>query len=145
MKATGLAVLAVIAVVVTSIVLAVGHYAFSWWAAPYQGSLQARQQILGSGDFRIQAYDHFFSLCASIQTSEQAMQQTQTQEKTDKGGDLSRDKINFGAQLNNRNDAANQYNVESTEHWTVGQFKANSLPYTIPAYKKGVTTQCASS
>jgi hypothetical protein len=120
-------------------------YGAGWVTAPWSGALQARQEIQGSGDFRIQAYDHFFQLCASVQTMDEALQQTLTQEKTDKGSDLTRDKINYGAQLNDRNDAANQYNAESAEHWTVGQFKANNLPFQIPAYQKGIVTTCASS
>lgn len=134
---------AVALIIVISIVLAVGHWAFSWWAAPYQGKLQARQQIQGSGDYRIQAYNHFFDLCASITTMDQALQQTVANEKTDKGESLQIDRTNFTAQLNSRDDAANTYNQDAQKSYTVGQFKASKLPFQIPAYQKGKVYQCA--
>jgi hypothetical protein len=115
-----------------------------WIAAPWQGKLQARQQIQ-SGSFRIQAYNHFFDLCASVTTLDQALQQTLVSEQTDKGDDLSRDQINFTAQLNDRNDAANQYNADSHKSYTVGQFKSANLPFAIPAYQKGQVFTCAGS
>lgn len=127
--------------VVVGIVLAVGHWAFSWWAAPYQGKLQARQQIQ-SGNYRIQAYTQFFSLCASVTTMDQALQQSYSDLKTASKGDKSRIETNITAQLNDRNDAANQYNTQSQESYTVGQFKASKLPYVIPAYKKGKVFSC---
>lgn len=125
-----------------AVIFGVG-YAFNWWFAPYQGKLQARQQIQGNGDFRIQAYNQFFDLCATVTTLDQQLQQTLAQEKADKGSDLSRDKINFGAQFNSRNEAANQYNVNAQKHYTVGQFKASDLPYQIPSYQKGQVFTCA--
>ena len=136
-----LAIVAVIAAV--GIVIAIGSYAFNWFAAPYQGKLQARQQIQGSGDFRIQAYNHFFDLCASVTTMDQALQATVQAEKQDSGQSLSEDRTNYIAQLNSRNDAANQYNVDAEKSYTVGQFRASNLPYQIPNYQKGKVFTCA--
>lgn len=113
-----------------------------WVAAPWQGKLQARQQIQ-SGNFRIQAYNQFFDKCASVTTLDQALKQTLASEKTDTGSDLTRDRINFTAQLNDRNDAANTYNADARKSYTLGQFKASSLPYTIPPYQKGQVFTCA--
>ena len=127
--------------VAVSIVFAVGHWAFSWFAAPYQGKLQARQQIQ-SGNFRIAAYSQFFNECASVTTLDQALQQNLVAEKTDKGFSLQQDRTNYTAQLNSRNDAANQYNTQSQESYTVAQFKASNLPYVIPTYKKGKVFSC---
>lgn len=118
-------------------------FAAGWVTAPWSGKLQARQQI-NSGDFRIQAYNHFFDLCASVQTLDEALNQTAVAEKTDTGSDLSRDQINFTAQLNSRNDAANQYNADSHKGYTVGQFKAASLPYQLSPHTKGQVTSCGS-
>jgi nitrate/nitrite-specific signal transduction histidine kinase len=131
----------VLGILALIIVLLLILWGVGWVAAPWQGKLQARQQIQ-SGPFRIQAYNHFFDLCASVQTMEQALQQTLVAERTDKGSDLSRDRINFTAQLNDRNDAANQYNADSHKGYTVGQFKAASLPYAVGVYQKGRVTSC---
>ena len=139
---TGKVVLAVLGVLVLIPVVWAISYGAGWVTAPWSGKLQARQQIQ-SGDFRIQAYTHFFDLCASVTTLDQALQQTLQAEKQDKGYSLSQDRTNYTAQLNSRNDAANQYNVQSQENYTVAQFKASNLPYQIPPYAKGQVFSCA--
>jgi hypothetical protein len=118
-------------------------FAFGWFTAAPQGKLQARQQIQ-SGNYRIAAYESFFNKCSSITTLDEALNQTLDNEKSDKGSDLTRDKVNFTAQLNSRNDAANQYNVDAQKSYTVGQFKASNLPYSIPPYQKGEVFSCVS-
>lgn len=74
---------------------------------------------------------------------DQALQATAQAEKQDSGQSLSEDRTNYIAQLNSRNDAANQYNVDAEKSYTVGQFKASSLPYQIPNYRKGKVFSCA--
>lgn len=128
---------------IIGIVMAVGTWGLNWFAAPYQGKLQARQQIQGSGDFRIQAYNHFFDLCASVTTMDQALQASYQQLEGATGDDRTRIETNITAQLNDRNDAANQYNVDAEKSYTVGQFRANNLPYQVPAYTKGEVFTCA--
>lgn len=142
MKTGLLAVLGVIALIVVSIVIAIGHWAFSWWAAPYQGKLQARQQIQ-SGNNRIQAYQQFFDECAAVQVMDQALNQSYAELGVAGKGDASRIETNITAQLNARNTAAAQYNAQSHESYTNAQFKASSLPYEIGSYTKGEVTQCA--
>jgi hypothetical protein len=129
--------------VVIGVVLAIGTWGFNWFAAPYQGKLQARQQI-NSGAFRIQAYDNFFNQCAQIQTDEQALQASYAELKTASKDDRSRIQTNITGQLIDRNEAANQYNADSHKSYTVGQFKSSNLPYEIPPYQKGQVISCGS-
>ena len=131
--------------VLIGIVMAVGTWAFNWFAAPYQGKLQARQQIQGSGDFRIQAYNHFFDQCASITTAEQNLQQFYAQLKTAKGDDRTRIETNITANVIDVNGAINQYNEDAQKSYTIGQFRSSNLPYSIPAYQKGQVFTCAGS
>jgi hypothetical protein len=134
--------LVITAFVIAGIIWALS-FAFGWFTAAPQGKLQARQQIQ-SGNYRIAAYESFFNKCSSITTLDEALNQTLDNEKSDKGSDLTRDKVNFTAQLNSRNDAANQYNVDAQKSYTVGQFKASNLPYSIPPYQKGEVFSCVS-
>jgi hypothetical protein len=133
----GLAILAVVMLAVWGIA-----FGFRWFTAAPKGKLQAREQIQ-SGDNRIQAYNHFFDLCASVQTLDQALNQSYDQLKTaTTSDDKTRIETNIGAQLNSRNDAANQYDADSHKSYTVGQFKASSLPYSIAPYEKGQVATC---
>lgn len=141
MSTTVKVVLGALGLLTVAIVMIVGTYAFNWFAAPYQGKLQARQQIQ-SGNNRIQAYEQFFNECASVQTMEQALSQSYTELKSASKDDRARIETNISAQLNDRNDAANQYNAQSHENYTNAQFKASSLPYEIGRYTKGEVTQC---
>jgi hypothetical protein len=116
-------------------------FGIQWGTAPIRGKLQAREQIY-SGNFTIQAYNSFFDKCASVQTLDQALNESYSELATATGDDKSRIETNIGAQLNSRNDAVNQYNADSHKTWTVGQFKARNLPYSLPPYQKGQVTSC---
>ena len=128
-----------------ALVLLIGAISFgiSWITAGPSGALQARQQIK-SGAFRIQAYNHFFDECASVQTLDEALNESYSELKTAKGDDVTRIRINIGAQLNDRNDAANQYNADTHKNYTVGQYKSSGLPYEIGPYQKGQVDSCGS-
>lgn len=133
-----------IAAVVIVIVLAVGGaFAWRWATAPARGALDAREQIQ-SGDFRIQAYDHFYNLCAAVQTAEAAVDATELQITTNTDpSDLNRLQINLNGQTVNRADAVNQYNADARKGYTEGQFRSASLPFTISThYEPGVHTSC---
>jgi hypothetical protein len=141
MKETLAVIGAVVGVVLLGFVIWLAAFGIQWGTAPARGKLQAREQI-NSGDNRIQAYNHFFDLCASVQTLDQALNQSYDNLKTVTGDDKVRIETNITAQLNSRNDAANTYNADSHKGYTVGQFKASSLPYSLPPYQKGEVTSC---
>ena len=130
-----------------AIVGGVASYALGWFAAPYQGKLQARQQI-NSGSFRIAAYDHFFDLCASVQTADNnIVTQTGLLKLYTKGSsDYNRTVANIGGLMAARADGINQYNADASKSYTEGQFRASNLPYQLPAgpYQKGESITCAS-
>lgn len=115
-----------------------------WVAAPFHGKLQARQQI-NSGSFRIAAYNHFFDLCAAIQSDDARLDAQLVQLPTAKGDDVSRIETNIAGITSDRADAINQYNADASKSYTIGQFKSSHLPYQIPLvpHMKGVSITCA--
>jgi hypothetical protein len=132
-----------IAMVILAIVLVAGLvFGIRWITAPAKGKLSAREQI-NSGNYRIAAYDHFFNLCASIQTNEQALAASYSELSTANGDDKGRIGTNITGQLIARNEAANQYNADARKGYTLGQFRSSQLPYQIPLYQKGQVTSCA--
>jgi hypothetical protein len=117
-------------------------FGIQWGTAPARGKLQAREQIQ-SGNYRIQAYNHFFDLCASVQTMDQALNQSYSDLATSTSDDdRERIRTNISGQMNTRNDAVNTYNADSHKSYTVGQFKSSNLPYSLPPYTKGEVIQC---
>jgi hypothetical protein len=120
--------------------------AISWgWryaTADPKGRVEAREQIF-SGSSRIQAYDHFFNLCAAVQTAEQNLVAAYEELGTAPEDDKQRIRTNITGLLATRNDAVNQYNVDAGKDYTIGQFRASNLPFNLPStYQKGQVVTC---
>lgn len=130
-------------ILLAAFIIPVIVFGVRWVTAPAKGALDAREQIQ-SGDFRIQAYNHFFDACASIQTSEAAIDSTKIQIKDNTDPtDLNRLQTNLNGQTVARADAVNQYNADARKGYTQGQFRSASLPYQISTdYTPGVHTSC---
>jgi hypothetical protein len=139
-------VLTVVGVLVVSVLLWGVGYAFSWWAAPWQGKLEAREQVQ-SGNYRIAAYNHFYDLCASVQTADNNIATQEDLLAQVDGSDRSRVLTNIAALKSVRADGINQYNVDARKTYTEGQFLSSDLPYQLPAgsYTKGESISCTAS
>lgn len=120
----------------------VGVYGNGWFTdhtANRSGKTQVKHQINGNGSYRIAAYDHFFDLCATVQTDKQVLTNTQNQLKmtTDEGTKLTLN-ADVLAQQNKLDTDVNQYNQDARKSATAGQFRASDLPSTLDTM--GVTT-----
>lgn len=146
MKAALSSVGAVLLVAIGVAVIAGAIFGIRWVVAGPSGKLNAREQIL-SGSNRIQAYTRFFDLCASVQTSEAALDASYAELPTAKGDDKQRILTNITAQRINRAEAINTYNADAEKTYTVGQFRSLRLPFQLstgdPTYTKGAHTLCA--
>lgn len=122
-------------IVVAFLVLIVGIWAITVAWAPWKGAGEARKIIQGDGNYRIAAYNKFYDDCASAQTIQDNIGVTKQKIKqAKKSGDtaeLSRQQTNLQAQTNQLNDLVNHYNADSHKSWTLAQFKASDLPYTL--------------
>lgn len=114
------------------VVLTVGAFAVRWVTADIRGQADAREQTLGDGDFRLAAYDHFFDLCASVQSHEGRL--ASLQEELD--GDPSASRVeqveaSMTAVRSQRREAINSYNADAAKDYTAGQFRDADLPYEL--------------
>lgn len=135
-RGTTLAIIVgVCAVVVLIVVGLVGVYGFGWFqrgTADFRGRTNQINQVNGNGSYRIAAYDHFYDLCAGVQTDEARIASTQRDLKltTDPARKMQLE-ANLSAQQNTRAGDINQYNADARKAATEGQFRASDLPYQL--------------
>jgi hypothetical protein len=119
-------------VFVTVLVILVAVFGIRWVTAEPRGKLQARERIQ-SGSFRIAAYDHFFNLCAGVQTDEATIRALRDELASDgitaaRRGQV---QVTLTALTLSRAEKVNQYNVDARKDYTVGQFRSSGLPYAL--------------
>jgi len=96
-----------------------------------KGKVQAQEQIK-SGPSRIAAYNHFFDLCAAVQSDESAMQSLRDEMKTDPPPSrVTQINASLTALRSARAEKINQYNADARKDYTIGQFKSSGLPFTL--------------
>ena len=100
-------------------------WAFGWFTADTRGAIDARETILADGDFRIQAYQQFFDLCAGIEAQEGRADLFAADEDNPLAS------TNLQAVLAVRIGLVTEYNSLAARSWTEGQFRDEDLPYNI--------------
>lgn len=121
--------------IVLVIALVVGIWALTVAWAPWKGEGDARKQT-NSADYRIAAYDHFYSLCGDIQAVED---QLATMEADTSLPEDQRN-TNILALTNKRNTLIREYNADARKEDTQGKFRASDLPYQLDPTEE--TTTC---
>lgn len=131
-------VLALVAgVVVVGLVIAVGVMAIfgvGWLSrstADFRGKTNETNQV-NSGNYRIAAYNHFYDLCAAVQTDETRIANAEADLKANKDPDRAPElQANLDAAKNTRAADINQYNADAHKADTLAHFRASDLPYQI--------------
>ena len=102
-----------------------------YYSADERGRVQARESIQ-SGPSRIAAYNHFFDLCAAVQTDEATIQ-AQREELTTNPSESRRGQIqaNIAALKSGRAEKINSYNADARKDYTIGQFRSSGLPFQL--------------
>jgi hypothetical protein len=126
----------VMAIVIVSLIIIVCVAAGVTWgvryiAAPIEGSISAREQIL-SGEQRIVAYNHFYDLKAAIDSYPaqiEAQEEALTRAVSDK--EKARINANIAGMKAQLVRLINQYNADAKKKYTIGQFRDLGLPYGI--------------
>lgn len=103
------------------------------WTANWRGDVSATEQTQADGQYRIANYNHFFDLCASIQTDEARIQNLE-----ETATDSVKDQTTLTAVKNSRAEKINQYNADAAKEATAGQFRDSGLPYEL--HMEGETT-----
>lgn len=112
-----------LAFVVVVAILLVGSYAFRWYALPWQGKLQERALIEGSGPRRLQEYESFYRLIEDFETAK-ANYLSGYNRPLNEGAEM----IECRALLNQMNETVNEYNTASRKYRTSAKFKDPTLP-----------------
>lgn len=137
-KYGGLAVLGSLGVLIVTILVA-SMWIFGWGffqrsTANFRGETEQIEKTRANGDYRIAAYDHFFNLCASVQSKETTIKALEKELHRKPGPSEARTEQIYGAITANeaiRAETINQYNVDAEKAATIGQFKASNLPYEL--------------
>jgi len=129
-------------VVVVGVVMCVGVFGFGWFArstADFRGRTAQIERVQGNGNYRIAAYDHFFDLCAQVQTTEASITNLRTERTS--AGDVRAAQIdaNITALSNARAGLINQYNADASKTDTQAHFLASDLPYRLDINAKETT------
>jgi hypothetical protein len=109
--------------------------------ANFRGGVRQNEQIFGDPNYRTATYNHFFDLCASVQTFNDQITVTRQQMTAATGDSIAlRDlTTNLGAQENGRNEAIRQYNADASKTATLDQFRSASLPIHIDPQSESVS------
>lgn len=137
----GLSDVAVI-VVAALVAIAVGIGVYSIWtlSADVRGKAAVHNQIHGNANYRIAQYDHFFNLCAGVQSREAAIRNAQDEAKTASQSRKEQLAAVITANRNERAELINQYNADASAAGTRGNFLASNLPYHLDLNSE--ETQC---
>ncbi|MFF9312181.1 hypothetical protein ACF1BS_14845 [Streptomyces sp. NPDC014748] len=73
----GYTLLGIAALSLCSLVAIFAFGGVSQLTAPFRGETDKRNRTVGSGAFRISAYEEFYDLCSSVQTAEQQLKALQ--------------------------------------------------------------------
>lgn len=119
-------------VVVAATLVVAGGWGLWWASADLRGATEARDQTLGSGDFRIAAYEHFFGLCSSVQSQEGRIEVLELE--LEDGPSTARDeqvRASLSAVQAQRLELIAEYNQDARADYTRGQFRDGDLPYEL--------------
>lgn len=126
----------------------IGVFGFGWFqrsTANYRGQTGVIERTKANPDFRIQAYEHFYDLCAAVQAVEGTLNASLTElAASTTANDQERIRTNITGLQAQRTRSLAQYNVDARKSGTQGQFRASDLPYQLPsgAFVKGDMTSC---
>lgn len=103
-----------------------------WLTAPLRGATEAREQTVGSGAFRLAAYEHFFGLCTSVQAQEGRIDSLNLELETGPTpARVTQIQASLTAVRSQRTELIAEYNQDALAQYTRGQFRDRDLPYQL--------------
>lgn len=137
-------VAAVLAVVAAILILVYGFGMLQRGTADFRGETSQIEQTKADANYRIASYDHFYDLCAGVQSLESKIS-NMVDELEITGDDTQRKTVlntSITASKNKRAELIATYNADARKEATRGQFKASELPYEL--FESEESTICES-
>jgi len=135
-----IAFIVIIAVLLAAVVYGLGG--FQRLTAGFRGETSQIEKTKADGDYRIAAYDEFFSKCSAIQAAEDSIANQIAEREYASPERKHQIDANVTATRNQRAQLIREYNADATREATAGQFRDSNLPYQIDIDEE--TTECAS-
>lgn len=135
-----------ILVIITALLLVTGLGIFAvnydnWFSkqtAEPRGERAVRENTQANGAFRQAAYEEFFSLCSSAQSTQEQIATLEDEKKTADADRVSNINVSVSALKMKLSEVVNDYNTKANEY-TRAQFLDRNLPYPL---NKDVTIKC---
>ncbi len=136
----------IVAVIVAALLLTTGLGIFAvyydnWFSeqtAEPRGQRAVREDTQANGDFRRSAYEGFFRLCASAQTTQEQIETLKTEKETASEDRKANLDVSISALNMSLSETVNEYNTKANE-FTRGPFLDSKLPYPL---NSKVTIKC---
>lgn len=144
LKYTGIGIGVFVALWAVVAAFAGSNWAWRYFTADTRGAVDAEEQ-LESAPSRIQKYNHFHDLCASIKRKEaQLANQLNALDNATSNQERARIRQNIAAIRSQRMGDIAQYNADAHKDYTRARFHDSDLPYTIPEerFDGNNRTQC---
>lgn len=143
-RVSGLAI--ALGVVVLATLIALGSMAIFGWGffqrttADFRGETAQREQVHADPDYRIAAYEHFFDLCATVQSNEDTLANLNTELHAGPSADREEQLYaTITAVRNARNEAIREYNADARKSETRAAFLDSDLPYQLDPSEEHTT------
>lgn len=111
---------------------------FSEQTAEPRGERAVREDTQANGDFRRAAYEGFFRLCASAQSTQEQIEILKTEKETASEDRKANLDVSLSALNMKLSEVVNEYNTKANE-FTRGPFLDSKLPYPL---NSKVTIKC---
>lgn len=109
--------------------------------ADFRGETGQIEKTKANSSYRIASYEHFYDLCAGVQSIEGKIKNMEEElSGEDKGQRETVLKTSITASKNKRAEMISKYNGDARKEATSGQFKSSDLPYELNV--EGEKTSC---
>lgn len=136
----GLGAAFVVTVLVLSLMWTFGWGWFARTTAEPRGLQAQRELVEADGDYRIAAYEHFFDLCAAVQSRESTIEQLEAELPGAEPRRAEQIRTTLTALRSSRASAVHEYNADARKAATEGKFRDLGLPSRLELQKE---TSCA--
>lgn len=133
MKQAIVTVVALLLALVLAFLIAVYGFGFlQRETADFRGETEQIENTQADGDYRMAAYNHFYDMCAGVQSTESKISNMEDElEVTESEQRTTVLTTSITAAKNKRAELIAEYNADARKEATAGQFKASDLPYEL--------------